>query len=182
MNYVEPIRDSETVRNIADYLKANNIRNFIMFFIGIYSGLRISDILKLRVSDVKGKDRINIREKKTNKQKNLSINPVLKREINIYCEGKKLNEYLIPSREGINKPLGRCQAYLIMKEIGKKFNIPDLGTHTLRKTFGYHYYKKYKDVAMLQEIFNHSSPSITLKYIGINQESIDKSFKDFKIF
>ena len=54
-----------------------------------------------------------------------------------------------------------------------------IGTHTLRKTFGYHHYKKFKDVALLQKIFNHSSPAITLRYIGIDQEEIDESYNNF---
>jgi len=182
MNCVEPIRDSEKVKVISSYLKMNSPRDFIMFYIGIYSGLRISDILKLRVCDVKGKDRINIREKKTSKQKIFPINPILKKEIKVYCEGKNLNQYLVLSREGKNKPLGRVRAYQIMKDVGSLFDIPDLGTHTLRKSFGYYHYKQYKDIALLQIMFNHSSQHITLKYIGIEQENINKSIKNFKIF
>lgn len=182
MNYVEPIRDPELVRDICNYLKRTNIRNYIMFYIGIYSGLRISDILRLRVADVKNKNSINIREKKTGKQKMYLINPALKKELNAFCVDKPLSEYLIKSREGDNKPISRERAYQIIKEIGELFGIPDLGTHTLRKTFGYHHYNQYKDVVMLQKIFNHASPTITLKYIGYEQETINKSIKNFKIF
>ncbi len=182
MNYVEPIRDSEKVKLVSTYLKETNKRNYMMFMIGIYSGLRISDILSLRVCDVKNKSSINIREKKTKKQKVFEINPILKREIKWYCEGKSLNEYLIKSRECKNKPLSRGMAYRIMKDVGELFGISDLGTHTMRKTFGYHHYKQYKDVVMLQNIFNHASPTITLRYIGYEQENINKSIKNFKIF
>ncbi|MFP3813497.1 tyrosine-type recombinase/integrase, partial [Bacillus sp. SIMBA_005] len=57
----------------------------------------------------------------------------------------------------------------------------DIGTHTLRKTFGYHFYKQTKDVAMLQEIFNHSDQRTTLRYIGINQDAMNNAMKKFKI-
>lgn len=70
-------------------------------------------------------------------------------------------------------------AYNILNEAAKKCGLQSQGTHSLRKTFGFHYYKKYKDIAMLQEIFNHSSPSICLRYNGINQEEIDKSLDNF---
>lgn len=60
MNSVQPIRDMELVNDIADYLKGRSERDYMMFLFGIYSGLRISDILKLRVRDVKGKDRITL--------------------------------------------------------------------------------------------------------------------------
>lgn len=153
-----------------------------MFYLGIYSGLRISDILTLRVCDIKNKDSISIREKKTKKQKRFTINPILKKELKTYCQGRNLNEYLVLSREGKNKPLGRVRAYQIIKDVGELFDIPDLGTHTLRKTFSYHHYKQYKDIVMLQKIFNHASPAITLRYIGYEQETINKSIKDFKIF
>ena len=56
-----------------------------------------------------------------------------------------------------------------------------IGTHTLRKTFGYHFYQKYKDIALLQELFNHSAPSVTLRYIGINQDMIDDAMREFKL-
>ena len=52
----------------------------------------------------------------------------------------------------------------------------------MRKTFGYHYYKQTKDIATLQKIYNHSSPSITLRYIGIVQDEIDKAFDNFRYF
>ena len=54
-----------------------------------------------------------------------------------------------------------------------------VGTHTLRKTFGYHHYQKFKDVAVLQKIFNHYSPQITMRYIGIDQDMIDDSYNNF---
>ena len=68
MNTVQPIRDMNTVMDIARYLKQNNERDYVMFTTGIYSGLRVSDILKLRVKDVRGKDYIAMREKKTKKE------------------------------------------------------------------------------------------------------------------
>lgn len=182
MNYVEPIRDSEMVRQISNYLRASSERNYIMFMIGIYSGLRISDILQLKVRDVKGKYSITIREKKTRKQKIFEINPILRKELKVYCDGKEGNEFLIKSREGRNKPITRGMAYKILAEAGEEYGVPNLGTHSLRKTFGFHHYKQYKDVALLQRIFNHSSPAITLRYIGIDQDTINRSIRAFKIF
>ena len=182
MNFVQPIRDPIIVRDMAAYLKKQSDRNYIMFMLGIYSGLRISDILKLRVCDVKDKDYISIREKKTGKQQYIKINPLLKREIARYVKGKDPGEYLIKSREGNNKAITREMAYKILKQAGQEFYIESIGTHTLRKTFGYHFYKQEKDVAKLQEIFNHSDPAVTLKYIGIVQESLDDSIGRLKIF
>lgn len=54
-----------------------------------------------------------------------------------------------------------------------------IGTHTLIKTFGYWHYKKFKDVALLQELLNHSTPDVTLRYIGITQDTMDKTMDSF---
>ena len=69
LNTVEPIRDLDVVMDIAEYLKGKSDRNYVMFMFGIYTGLRISDILKFRVRDVRDKDAVYIREKKTGKEK-----------------------------------------------------------------------------------------------------------------
>lgn len=182
MNFVQPIRQPSLVQDIAGYLKRKNERDYIMFLTGIYSGLRISDVLKLRVSDVKNRDYLILREQKTGKQQTISINPILKRELAKYIITKAHDEYLITSRKGQNKPLTRCMAYKILKTAGNIFGLESIGCHTLRKTFGYHYYKKYKDVVTLMQIFNHSDPSVTLRYIGIEQESMDNAINNLKIF
>lgn len=183
MNYVQPIREQHLVRDIGAYLRNQSERNYIMYLLGIYTGLRISDVLKLKVIHVKNKNYINIREMKTGKQKTIEINPLLKKELKNYLTDKEdPEEYLIKSRECYNKPIGRSMAYKILREAGEKFGLEQIGTHTLRKTFGYHFYKQTKDVVTLQEIFNHYHPSVTLRYIGINQETANNAIKNFKIY
>ena len=81
-----------------------------------------------------------------------------------------------------NNRMERTQSYRIIRDAGREVGIDyKIGTHTLRKTFGYHHYKKFKDIALLQEIFNHSSPSITLRYIGVNQDRIDVTYRSFSL-
>lgn len=175
MNSVEPIKDMDLVHDIADYLKGRSERDYMMFLMGIYSGLRISDILKLRVRDVKGKDRITIREKKTGKEKRFPINAYLKKRLEDYTDGKADYEYLFASRQGKNAPLTRQQAYNIMSKAGQEFGLDHIGTHTLRKTFGYHMYLQTKDAVTIQKILNHSSLEITLRYIGVTQDRMDEA-------
>ena len=174
MNTVEPIRDLNTVKDIAQYLRKDSERNYVLFAFGIYSGLRISDILKMRVRDVKNKNYIYLREKKTGKEKRFAINDELKSILKKYVANKEEYEYLILSPEGKNKPISRQQAYNILSEAGSEFGLEAIGTHTLRKTWGYHTYQATKDVVAIQEILNHSSPAITLRYIGVNQDNKDK--------
>lgn len=173
----------ETVRDIAQFLRKQSERNYVMFAFGIYSGLRISDILKMRVRDVRDKNYIYLREQKTNKEKRFVINSELKNILKEYIQGKEEYEYLFRATHRGNKPLTRQQAYNILSEAGKKFGLEAIGTHTLRKTWGYHTYQITKDVVAIQEILNHSSPSITLRYIGINQDNKDKVMRkvSFKI-
>lgn len=164
MNFVEPIRDKEKIKLIHDELQKKNPRDALLFSFGIYTGLRISDILKFKIKDVVGNS-YNIREKKTKKQKIYDFNSHLKKEIDKYIENKNPNEYLFKSRENNNKPISRQRAYQIIKKVCNDNQIYNIGTHTLRKTFGYHAYKEKKDVALLMDIFNHSNESITLRYI-----------------
>jgi integrase len=177
MNTVEPIRDLNLVLDIADYLKVRNERDYVMFMYGIYSGLRISDILSFRVRDVKDKEYITIREQKTGKEKRFPINDELKPVIKDYVKDKKDFEYLFKSKKGKNKSISRQQAYNILSDAAAAFGLDAIGTHTLRKTFGYHMYQQTKDIITIKEILNHSDISVTLRYIGINQDIKDTTIK-----
>ena len=179
MNTVEPIRDIEKVWDIADWLKERNERNYVLFMFGIYSGLRISDILKIKVRDVKGKNYIYIREQKTGKEKRFFINKDLKAILSEYIKenDKKDYQFLFESREGSNKAITRQQAYNILSAAAAAFGLDNIGTHTLRKTWGYHVYKQTKDIVAIQDILNHSNPSVTMRYIGINQDNKDNVMK-----
>lgn len=178
MNYVEPIRDKDDIQAMKDYLREWSERNYMLFLLGINSGLRISDIINLRVKDVQGWY-IKTKELKTGKPLKRKMTPVLKKELREYVKGKPLHHYLFQSRNGKNQHISRCTAYLIIKVAADECGIDNVGTHTMRKTFGYHQYKKNKDVATLMELFNHSSPAITLKYIGIRQDQQDKAMTNF---
>ncbi|MCZ8520142.1 MULTISPECIES: site-specific integrase [Paenibacillus] len=180
MNIVQPIRDPDKIIDIKRYLRESNKRNYIMFLVGINTGLRISDILKLRVGDVQG-GTISIREQKTRKQKRFMINPALRKELQEYTSGMQADEYLFPSRQGMKQAIGRSTAYKMLRKVARMFGLEEIGCHTLRKTFGYHFYNKTRDVALLMDIFNHSDPSITLRYIGINQDAVDRSMGSFRL-
>lgn len=182
MNKVQPIRDKRIMRDIFDYLYEKNKRDGVMYALGIYTGLRISDILPLRVRDAK-KDYIYLREKKTRKEKRIPINRFIRKLLDDYIKDKKDFECLFRSpRKNANIPITRQQAYNILSDAGKKFGIDSgIGTHTLRKTFGYHYYQKTHDVATLMEVFNHDREEITLRYIGITQDIITNIYNDIDL-
>lgn len=177
MNTVEPIRDIDTVWDIADYLGERSERDKIMFLFGIYVGIRVSDIVQRKVRDVRNLDYVRIRETKTGKEKPFPINPELRPLLKAYIGERQDYEWLFPSRQG-GGHIGRGQAYKILHEAGQKFGLEHLGTHTMRKTFGYHFYQQTHDAVTLQKIFNHSDLHITLRYIGIEQDAMDEAIRN----
>lgn len=180
MNFVQPVREKEKIEEIKTELKKSGYRDYLLFVTGINTGLRISDLIKLKVKDVRNNTHVIITEQKTGKQKRFLINPNLTAIMNEYIKNLPDEEYIFKSRQGGNKPITRVQAYRIINNAVKKSGVADqVGTHTLRKTFGYHHYQINKDIAVLQDIFNHSAPSITLRYIGINDDMKDKTIENF---
>lgn len=186
MNTVQPIREREKLEEMKEELKRRGTRDYLMFLTGINSGMRVSDIVKLNYNDVRNSDRtmkhyITVIETKTKKLKKFPLCNDLLVEMEKYTRNMTQGEYLFKSRKGENKPITTTQAYRIIKECGDMVGLAEIGTHTMRKTFGYFHYQQFHDAALLQTIFNHSSPFITLKYIGISQKNIDDSYMRFSI-
>lgn len=187
MECVEPIRDIKQINAIKRYLKEQNLRDWLLFTLGVNSGLRISDLLKLTVEDVKGKERITVKEAKTGKLKNFPLADNCKKAVTEYLASSQLTTgALFPSRQsnGMGKvtstgAISRQQAYTIINKAAKECNVitadngVKIGTHTLRKTFGYHAYKAGVSIEVIQKLLNHSAPSVTLRYIGITQDQLD---------
>lgn len=180
---VEPIRDPKKIELMKKILRDGPFgeRNHLLFVLGINSGLRISDLLKLTVGDVvddKGKVRphIALYEKKTGKHKKFAIGKASAKVILDYIktiEPADPETFLFRSRKGACA-ISRVQAWEILSNAAKEAGIADqIGTHTLRKTFGYHARKAGVGIEMLQSIFNHASPAVTKRYIGITQDEID---------
>lgn len=187
MKNVEPIRNLKKLEDFKSYLKAKHKKYFVMATLGLNLGMRIGDILRIKVYDVYQKEQLEIIEEKTNKFRRNKLSKYLQDIINNFVEEENLSpdEYLIFSnkkgKNGEPKAISRVQAYTVIREAAEAVGIKNIGTHSLRKTFGYHHYQKNHDVAILQQIFNHSAPSVTLRYIGINQDIINESLTDFQL-
>ena len=179
MNLVQPIRDKDKIEAMKRALLDSGYRDYMLFVVGINTGLRISDLLQLQVADVRDKTHVTITEGKTEKTKRFFLNPQLREEIVNYIQGMGDEEYLFQSQKGENRPISRVQAYRVLSKAAKAVGLDEVGTHTMRKTFGYWHYKEFGDVAYLQELLNHSSQSVTLRYIGIAQDESDKRMEDF---
>lgn len=103
MNYVQPIRDKKKIEEMKAELKKNGTRDYLLFVFGINVGLRISDIIKLKVKDVLNVDRtmkshVDIIEKKTQKRKRFKINPILAEELYQYVKNMNFEDYIFKSR------------------------------------------------------------------------------------
>lgn len=178
LEIVEPIRSKKKIDAMKKYLKGMNQRDYVLFVLGINSGLRIGDLLKLKIEDVAPNNRISIREQKTGKIKDFPLSETCIKAIKEYVKSTGENDgYLFKSRKGMDQAISRIQAYRILNEAAKSIGIKEkIGTHSLRKTFGYWAYQNGVDITRIQKLLNHSSPQITLAYIGITKEELDEVY------
>ena len=192
---VNPIRDEDDLKNFIYYFKKKRDkelnpkkaklydRNYMLVLLGVNTALRFSDLRRLTVDKVKY-NQIVQRDKKTRKENKITLNSEIYDELMKYIKRQELTDvdYLFWSQKGVNKPLSRVQGYNIIQEIKEGCKIRyQIGTHTLRKTFGYWFYKQYGDVVALQRILNHSTPAMTLIYIGMQKKEVDEKRKQFII-
>ena len=178
---VEPIRDWTKIQEIKTYLlDQSKYRDWLMFTLGLNFALRISDLLRFKISDVYDldmfpKNRVVIREKKTGKENILTITNGSRDSLVQYQKLMRLkysNDFLFKSRQGTN-PIDRVQAYRIVNKVVAAVGLNEInvGTHTLRKTWGYHAYKRFNlslDDIMLK--LNHQSIQSTKRYIGLSAD------------
>lgn len=193
MHTVQPIRDMELINRCYDIAREHDQKRRqgevsweLLLLVGFNTSLRISDIRRFRVRELRNRDYAETRAQKTGKETRILINPPARRAINRLLAGRNGDEYILQSRQKTPdrkpQPITRQRAYQIMNLIAKKAGIKDpIGCHTLRKTFGYHYYKMTGDVVSLQRILCHSSRRETLIYIGVIQEEIDESLMRFNL-
>jgi integrase len=201
----EPIKDVSTLRSVSQYLVGKGrYRDNMIFILGINFGLRVSDLQQLRFAhilnqDLTFKESFPILEKKTEntrtKKKNryVTINSAVMDAVELYLEHNpncSINDYLFRSEgnrgKNSGKPLSPRSFENIIKNIKDELKLPEkLCTHSLRKTFGYHQMAmsnfSNEKLLLLQEMFGHSSVSITLKYIGITQDEILKECKKLNL-
>lgn len=184
---VNPIRNKKKIDSMKMYLKGKNPRDYCLFTLGINSGLRVSDLLSLTVADVWRNghiaDRIVLHEQKTGKHKDFPISTSSKQAITEYLATRPNADEADPlflSEKG--GAIRRETAWRILNEAASAVGITDsIGTHTLRKTFGYHAYKQGTDITVLMKMMNHSSPGITLRYIGITQDQMDNVYLNLNL-
>lgn len=162
----------------------------LLFTIGVFTGLRISDLLKLRFNQFENSDILTIQEQKTRKTRRIKINPDLK-EIVERVKGRMVvaatNQYIFVNKYG-SKPIDKSYVNVKLKELLKKYDIVlegNASSHLFRKTLGNRVLRinnfSNEAVILLMELFGHSSPAITKKYLGIREKEIHDVYDSLRL-
>ncbi len=188
MKAVDPIRDSQKISAMKNYLKGRSLRDHALFVVGINSALRITDLLDLTWGDIfEGKEFkfISVREGKSKKDRNIQLNRTARKALTELMESTEFfssSDYIFKSREGNNSPITRQQALNILKSAARAVGIREnVGTNTLRKTWGYHAWEKGFSPALIMDILNHRNWSATKRYLGIKENVIKHLYDNLNL-
>ena len=152
-------------------------RNYMILHLGRNLAFRIEDLLQLKTDNFKNGG-IYTREFKTGKEQAFELHPSFRKDLEDYINRNTLveGEYLFKSRKGTNRPITRQRAWQIIKELSDEVKVSYVvGCHSLRKYFAREYYEQTGDLIGLKEMLNHSSETVTLRYICWEED--DKNIK-----
>jgi integrase len=176
---VEPIRKKSDIKKVRNVISRNPLHS-CLFSIGINTGFRVSDILQIKVSDVldvKPGDDISIKEKKTGKVRRVTLNDTCVRDIQKLLNSRnyKNTDFLFIGQRGevLKVPYVSTLVKRWCQSVGLKGNF---GSHSMRKTFGFHKRMDGFSLPILVQVFGHSSQKQTLDYLGIQEEEIKDVF------
>ncbi|GAA2986638.1 site-specific integrase [Lentilactobacillus parakefiri] len=180
---VLPIKDSNVLKEVQDTLLNNfkaGRRNYTVFQVGKATLLRVSDVMRLKQADIFNPDgsikqNAFIHDRKTGKPNTLYLKPV-QPELLLYrqwlLDHRLASEWLFPSIQHPERHITEKQFYKIMSKVGDLLGINYLGTHTMRKTGAYRVYTQSNyNIGLVMHLLNHSSESMTLAYLGLDQVS-----------
>lgn len=182
---VLPIKDSNVLTEVQDTLLHNfraGRRNYTIFQVGKATLLRVSDVMRLRWTDIfneNGTVRQNafIHDKKTGKANFLYLKPIQTDLLTYqawYQKQKLHSTWLFPSTQHPDRHITEKQFYKIMSKTGDLLGINYLGTHTMRKTGAYRVYTQSNyNIGLVMNLLNHSSEAMTLAYLGLDQASTE---------
>lgn len=167
MNSVKPIKTEREIYDIIAETKKTSGKYELLLHIGIFTGLRVSDILRLRVRDI-ARHPVYIIEKKTKKKRQIEFDTKLDNMLDEHIIKNNLgyNDYLIFSTaKNKDKPLSRIQAYRILRRASERVGVKGIGTHSMRKTFAVAHFRAHHDIEQLQKLLNHKYVHTTLRYL-----------------
>lgn len=176
---VDPIRNEKDIKSIKQFLESYP-RDYLLFVLGINNGIRVGDLLKLRVGDLrylKPGQVHQIKESKTGKKNIIVINKSVRKALDKYIAAGKCDDrdYLFKSAKGENQPIKINYVNKLVKKWTQAINLKqgNYGAHTLRKTWGYQQRIKFgTGFEILCKRYNHSNPSVTMRYLGIEDKEV----------
>jgi len=178
---VDPIKSIKHIKTIKKLLSDKPL-DYALFVIGINTNLRASDLLRIKVGQVKDltpNDEIVLVEKKTKKDRRINLNKACIEAIQGLLISKPYSDedYLFKGQRGVlTVPTVNQKVKSWCRMINLKGNY---GSHTLRKTFGYHQRVTFKtDIPTLMEIFNHSTQKQTLSYLCVQPDEIRNVYEN----
>ena len=188
----DPIKNTEDIKRLKNYfLDKGKLRNYAMVTVALNTSLRIGDLLSLRWEDVYNfktgvyREHITLLEQKTGKRNIIALNKEAIQALETLkgsLEDIAGKDYIFKSRVGLNQPIVRSYAFRIIKEAVCELILEGtISCHSLRKTFGYHAWKKGVPPALIMSIYNHSSIEITKRYLSIDQDDKDEVFLDMNL-
>jgi integrase len=179
---VDPIKSTRHIKTIKKLL-ADKPLDYALFVIGINTNLRASDLLRIRVGqvkDLKPNDEIVLNEQKTRKERRINLNRACVEAIQRLLASKEYQDedYLFTGQRGrLTVPTVNAKVKSWCKALNLKGG--NWGSHTLRKTFGYHQRVTFgTDLPTLMEIFNHSTQKQTLTYLCVQPEEIKNVYEN----
>ena len=184
MATTQPIRNKTQVQQLAAYyLNRGEIRNYVLIILGVNTALRISDLLRLTWDDVYDFDRgwvrahIELVEMKTHKTKTIALNDSTVCALTLLAAQSAESGRFIFENSRTGKEISRIQAYRLIRNAAEALEFQDrVSCHSLRKTLGYHAWKKGVSLAIIMEIYNHSSLATTRRYLGVTQDDKDEVY------
>lgn len=192
MQEVEAVKTNEQRQQVEAHLTAQDTIYLDIWKIGVNTALRISDLLSLTMNDVRSLDAeqpaLNIKEQKTGKQRKIIVNQsalgVMQRRLTEYPDHVWLfqSDAVNRNRREPPKPINRRSVSRVFERVGQKV-APKvaLGTHSMRKTRGYAMHKAGRSIESIAKVLNHSSPAVTMRYIGLVQQDIDESYTELEL-
>lgn len=177
---IKPIKDWELMQAVKLHAQEMGEQPYMLILIGLNTGLRIGDILQLHVGDFRDGERLRLFEEKTGKHTDILLHPAVLADVRRMTKKRRDDELLFPSPQARKKgePISYVTAYRWVKEACRRAGIEKYaGCHTMRKTFGFMKYQETRNVALLMKRFHHSRQEITLRYIGVDDDEMDKLAK-----
>ena len=175
---VEPIRSARSIKSIKRLLK-DNPRDLCLFTFGINTAYRAGEILSLKVGQVahlKAGDRLEIKQSKSGKYRAVMLNKIVVEAIQdwlvIHPDPRPAAAlyYSQKTNKALTVPTLTRMVKTWCNTIGLKGNY---GSHSMRKSWGYHQRMKNKQpIPLLMVAFGHSTQAQTLDYLCIQDEEV----------